>query len=394
MPKSLTAREVEALTMDGLHRVDHGLYLQIRRGGATRSWLLRYRFKGRPTWMGLGPARVLTLTEAKRRALASQRLILDGIDPAKARKAERRPAAMTFAECAKKYVETHKAGWKNEKHIAQWTSTLETYANPVIGKLAVDQVDADHVFKILEPIWTTKTETATRLRGRLERVLDWARATGLRSGENPARWKEGLSHRLPAPGKVQRKTAHHGAVPYAEIPALMKRLGELTSISARALSFTILTAARTGETIGATWNEIDLKAKVWVIPAERMKAGKEHRVSLSDAAVALLKSLPRRGDHVFAAHDPTQPLSNMAMLQCLRGLRGGKGETVHGFRSGFSTWAAELTNHPREIVEASLAHEVGNAVELAYKRTDYLVKRAKLMKDWAAFVTSGKAKAA
>mgnify|MGYP002621585206 CR=1 FL=1 len=230
MPISLTAREVEALTKDGLHRVDHGLYLQIRRDGATRSWLLRYRFKGRPKWMGLGPARVLTLTEAKRRALASQRLILDGIDPAKARKAERRPAAMTFAECAKKYVETHKAGWKNDKHIAQWTSTLDTYANPVIGKLPVDQVDADHVFKILEPIWTTKTETATRLRGRLERVLDWARASGFRTGENPARWKGGLSHRLPAPGKVQRKTAHHGAVPYAEIPALMKRLGELTSI--------------------------------------------------------------------------------------------------------------------------------------------------------------------
>lgn len=232
MPVSLTAREVEALVKDGLHRVDRGLYLQIRRNGATRSWLLRYRFKGRPKWMGLGPARLLTLTEVRRKALANQRLVLDGIDPMKARRDQRRPAAISFAECAEKYVEAHKAGWKNEKHVAQWSSTLENYANPVIGKLPVDQVDMEHVINILEPIWTEKTETATRLRGRLERVLDWARASGFRSGENPARWQDGLSHRLPAPGKAQRKTTHHGAVPYAEIPSLMKRLGELTSTSA------------------------------------------------------------------------------------------------------------------------------------------------------------------
>lgn len=309
MPTSLTAREVEALVKDGLHRVDRGLYLQIRRNGATRSWLLRYRFKSHPKWMGMGPARLLTLTEARRKALANQRLVVDGMDPMKARRDQRRPAAISFAEWAEKYVEAHKAGWKNEKHIAQWSSTLENYANTVIGKLPVDQVDMEHIIKILEPIWTEKTETATRLRGRLERVLDWARASGFRSGENPVRWQDGLSDRLPAAGKVQRKTSHHGTVPYAEIPALMKRLGELTSTSAEALRFTILTAARTGETIGTVWDEIDLKARLWVIPPERMKAGKEHRVSLPDEAVSLLGALPQRKGYVFTGKNPKLPLS-------------------------------------------------------------------------------------
>lgn len=392
MPKPLTATEVEALTDDGLHRVDHGLYLQIRREGATRSWLLRYRFRGRPKWMGLGPARLLTLTEARRRALANQKLILDGIDPQKARKADRRPATMTFDECADKYVKAHRAGWKNEKHIAQWTSTLDTYAGPVIGKLPVDEVDTGHIVKILQPLWTTKTETATRLRGRLERVLNWARASGFRKGENPARWKDGVDHHLPPPGKV-KKSKNHGAVPYAEAPELMAKLAAMPSTSATALRFTILTAARTGETIEAKWDEFDLDDKVWTVPAARMKAGKEHRVSLSDAAVKILKGLPRRGDYVFATQDPKRPLSNMAMLQCLRGLRDGTGETVHGFRASFSTWAAEETDHPREIVEASLAHEVGNEVERAYRRTDYLAKRAALMADWADYLTGTKSKA-
>ncbi|NMG40376.1 integrase arm-type DNA-binding domain-containing protein [Chelativorans sp. ZYF759] len=381
MPKTLSAKEVEALDSDGMHRVDVGLYLQIRDEGKTRSWLLRYRYRGKPKWMGLGPARLITVTEAKRKALAGQRLLLDGIDPAKARREERRANALTFAECAERYIKAHKAGWRNDKHIAQWQSTLDTYAGPIIGKLLVDEVDTDHILKVLEPIWTTKTETATRVRGRIERVLDWAGASGMREGENPARWKGNLIHHLPAAAKVQ-KSGNHAMVAYADVPAVMRDLAKMDSASARALRFTILTAARTGEVLGATWDEVDLKAKVWTVPAERMKAGKAHRVTLSDAAVAVLNEMPIVGARAHNAR--IFPLSNMAMLQCVRGLR--DGATVHGFRASFSTWANETTEHPREIVEASLAHTVGDAVERAYRRGDYLAKRRALMDDWAAYL--------
>ena len=381
MPKTLSAKEVEALDRDGNHRVDHGLYLQIRDQGKTRSWLLRYRYRGKPKWMGLGPTRLVTLTEAKRKAIAGQRLLLDGIDPAKAKREERRANALTFAECAERYIKAHKAGWRNEKHAAQWQSTLDTYAGPVIGKLLVDEVDTDHILKVLEPIWTTKTETATRVRGRIERVLDWARASGMRTGENPARWKGNLIHHLPAAAKVQ-KAGNHAMVPYQDVPAVMAELAKMDSTSARALRFTILTAARTGEVLGATWDEVDMAAKVWTVPAERMKAGKAHRVTLSDAAIAVLKEMPKGEDaRIFS-------LSNMAMLQCIRGLR--DGATVHGFRASFSTWANETTEHPREIVEASLAHTIGDAVERAYRRGDYLAKRKALMDGWAEYVASGK----
>jgi len=377
MPKTLSAKEVEALDKDGHHRVDHGLYLQIRDEGKTRSWLLRYRYRGKPKWMGLGPTRLVTLTDAKRRALAGQRLLLDGIDPAKARREERRANALTFAECAERYIKAQKAGWRNDKHKAQWQSTLDTYAGPVIGNLLVDEVDTDHILKVLEPIWTTKTETATRVRGRIERVLDWARASGMREGENPARWKGNLIHHLPAASKVQ-KSGNHAMVAYQDVPDVMTKLAAMDSTSARALRFTILTAARTGEVLGAAWDEVDFKAKVWTVPAERMKAGKAHRVTLSDAAVAVLNEMPRGEDaRIF-------PLSNMAMLQCIRGLKADA--TVHGFRASFSTWANETTEHPREIVEASLAHTVGDAVERAYRRGDYLAKRKALMDDWAKFL--------
>jgi len=291
----------------------------------------------------------------------------------------------TFAHCADEYIKAHRDGWKNEKHIDQWESTLKNYAGPVIGKKPVDQVVVEDVLKILKPIWTSKPETATRLRGRIEKVLGWATAMKFRTGDNPAAWSGALSHLLPAISKVQ-KIEHHKAVPYPELPPLMKELAKNDSTSAKALIFTILTGARTGETVGATWDEIDLANKLWVIPEERMKAGREHRVPLSDKAVQLLKTLPHDGKFVFPGSKPGKPLSNMAMLMLLRGYRD-DGVTVHGFRSAFSTWARERTDYPREIVEACLAHASGDAVELAYRRTDFLDKRRELMVRWDQFCT-------
>jgi integrase len=283
--------------------------------------------------------------------------------------------------CAERYIEAHSPGWKNDKHIAQWESTIRMYVNPVIGKLPVDKVGVDHVMKVLEPIWTEKPETASRLRGRIEKVLGWATAMKHRSGDNPAAWDGALSHLLPPLSKV-RKIEHHKAMDYREVPKLVSDLLANGSESAKALAFTILTAARTGETIGAVPAEIDVKGKLWVLPAARMKAGREHRVPLSDAAMALVPA--GSGRICSRGMKPGRPLSNMAMLMLLRDLRG-EGFTVHGFRSAFSTWARECTDYPREIVEACLAHASGDAVELAYRRTDFLDKRRALMEEWAGF---------
>jgi integrase len=388
--RPLSASEVAALDKPGVHRVDRGLYLQIRpRPSASdpdagvRSWLLRYQINKRTRWMGLGSASQLSLTQARRKAFKLQQLIVDGIDPLAAKQAEKKAAAKvpTFAECAEAYVEAHRAGWRNPKHVAQWESTLKTYAAPVIGDLPVSDVTVDHVVRILQPIWTAKPETAGRLRGRIERVLDWARARGYREGDNPARWQGALSHLLPPLSRVQT-IKHHDAVPYAEVPALVAELRSRPSTSAQALAFTVLTAARTGEVIGATWSEIDLDAAVWTIPAQRMKAGRAHRVPLSDAAVALLRSLPRAGEFVFTGARAGRPLSNMAMLQLVRGIRG-QGATVHGLRSSFRDWAAERTSFPREVVEAALAHVVGDRTEAAYLRTEFIEQRRQLMQAWA-----------
>lgn len=389
MPVSLTAAEVAAIKEPGIHRVADNLYLQSKNGG--KSWILRYQIAGKPRQMGLGPYKLVPLSKAKEKATKALSGLLDGIDPLEARAANRgarmATAVPSFRVCAERYVADHRAGWKNLKHASQWEATLATYAFPVIGDLPTAEVTVQHIVQILKPIWSSKSETASRLRGRIETVLGFAAAQGYRSGDNPASWKGSLGHLLPPLSRVQ-KTEHHAATPYAEMPVLFTRLGQLSSTSAKAVMFTALTAARTGETIGATWSEIDLNAAEWIIPAERMKANRSHQVPLSRTAVALLKAITRGGDrpdeYVFAGQRQNRPLSNMAMLQCLQGLR--KGETVHGLRAAFSTWAREQTDFPREIVEASLAHSVGNAVEQAYARTTFFEKRRELLTAWDDFL--------
>jgi integrase len=286
------------------------------------------------------------------------------------------------------YVAAHCAGWKNAKHRQQWENTLVTYVSPVFGPLSVQAIDTDLVLKAIEPIWTEKPETASRVRGRIQVVLDWARARGYREGENPARWRGHLSHLLSDHSKI-RRVKHHSALPFAELPRFLADLQLRDGISARALEFTVLTAGRTGETIGATWNEIDLARRIWTIPASRMKAEKEHRVPLSGRAVEILKSLPREdgNDHVFIGPKAGGPLSNMAMAAVLRRM-GRSHITVHGFRSTFRDWAAERTNFPREIVEAALAHAIDNKVEAAYRRGDLFEKRCRLIEAWAKFCGS------
>ena len=292
---------------------------------------------------------------------------------------------MTFDGCAKAYIAAHEAAWRNPKHRQQWTNTLATYVSPVIGQLPVAAVDTGLVLKVVEPIWSKKPETASRVRGRIEVVLDWAKVRGYRDGENPARWRGHLDHLLPAKSKV-RKVEHHAALPYAQVGAFMVGLREQPGIGARALEFLILTATRTGETLGAIWNEVDIAARLWTIPAARMKAGKDHRVPLSDAALTVLKQMHaiRHSDYVFPGGRDRRPLSEMALLMLLRRMERGN-VTAHGFRSTFRDWAAERTSSPREVAEAALAHAIPDAVEAAYRRGDLFDKRRKLMAAWAEY---------
>jgi integrase len=399
----LTALRVEKQRKPGLYPDGNGVYLQVTLGadGAPRkSWLFRFRMLGRrERRMGLGAFPDVSLQQARDNASSARKLCKDGIDPVEARKAGRAKAqladarSITFNQCAKAYITAHRAGWRNIKHASQWTSTLETYASPVFGTLPVHAIDVGLVTKALEPIWSTKPETASRVRGRIEAVLDWAKVRGYRAGENPARWRGHLDHLLPARTKV-RKVEHHAALPYCEIGAFMPALRERDALAARALEFAILTAARTSEVINARWDEIDLRAKVWTVPAERMKSGREHRVPLSDAAVRILDRMQgvRENDHVFPG-ERREALSNMAFLMLLR--RMGHAElTAHGFRSTFRTWAAECTNYPREVVEAALAHIVGDATEQAYQRGDMFEKRRRLMTTWAEYCAKPPARAA
>jgi integrase len=296
------------------------------------------------------------------------------------RKVEETPKAPTFDECAKQYIASHESGWKNEKHIAQWKSTLQTYASPVLGKMQVDEITIEDILKVLKPLWISKPETASRLRGRIEKVLGWATAMKYRSGENPAAWTGALQHLLPATASIQ-KVEHHKAVPYKEVPQVMADLRNMAGVGAKALMFTILTVSRTGETLGAKPDEFDFEAKVWTIPAERMKAGREHRVPLTDEAIAIVKRLIQPREAYVFHNEFGRQLSNMTMLKALRAVRD-DGPTVHGFRSSFRDWAAEQTDAPREVVEACLAHAVGDAAELAYKRSDFLEKRRVVMSEW------------
>lgn len=361
LEKKLSALRLKTLG-PGLHADGGNLYFQHTPQG-NRSWLFRYTRDGRSRGMGLGPLHTVTLAEAREQALAARKLLLAGLDPIderdKARAAARLEAAraITFRTAAERYIAAHTAGWKNAKHGEQWAATLAAYAYPVVGNLPVAHVAVGHVMRVLEPIWATKTETASRVRGRMEAVLDWAAARGYRSGDNPARWRGHLDKLLPARSKVQR-VAHFAAMPYGAIPAYMRTLAATPGIAALALRFTILTAARTGDTIGATWGEIDRDAALWIIPAQRMKAGREHRVPLSAAALGVLDAVPRvRGTaYVFPGARHGRPLSSMAMLETLREKR--RGLTVHGFRSAFRDWAAECTPHPAEVAEMALAHVI------------------------------------
>jgi integrase len=390
----LTALRVEKQRKPGLYPDGNGVYLQVTLGadGSPRkSWLFRFRMQGRrERRMGLGPFPDVSLQHARDKASTARKLCKDGIDPVEARKAERAKAklsaarSMTFNQCAEAYITAHRAGWRNVKHAAQWTSTLESYVSPIFGTLPVQAIDVGLVTKALEPIWSTKPETASRVRGRIEAVLDWAKVRGYRNGENPARWRGHLDHLLPSRTKV-RKVKHHAALPYGEIGRFMQVLRDREALAARALEFVILTVARTSEVINARWDELDLQAKVWTVPAERMKTGREHRVPLSDAAVSILRRMQevRQNDHIFPG-ERRESLSNMAFLMLLRRMEHAD-LTAHGFRSTFRTWAAECTRYPREIAEAALAHVVGDATEQAYQRGDMFEKRRKLMDAWATY---------
>jgi integrase len=315
-----------------------------------------------------------------------------GKDPITEREASRAEASlvaaktMSFDECAIAYIAAHRAGWRNIKHSSQWTNTVATYCSPVFGKLPVQLVDVGLVMKAIEPVWATKPETAGRVRGRIERILDWAKVRGYRDGDNPARWRGHLDHLLPARGKVSR-VKHHAALPYAQLPAFMVQLKVRDAVAARALEFAILTAARTSEVLGAKWSEIDLDARVWIIAAERMKAGREHRVPLADRAIQVIRDMEtsKQNDHIFYG-DRRPTLSNMSLLMLLR--RMGRNDiTSHGFRSTFRDWVAEQTDCPSAVAEMALAHSIGNAVEAAYRRGDLFEKRRVLMSRWAAYCT-------
>jgi integrase len=386
----LNALAVSRASKPGFHCDGDGLYLQVTRSGA-RTWVYRFMLQGKAREMGLGPLRDVPLAEARKRATECRRLRSAGTDPIEARIAQRKEAALeaarskTFKECAATYIQDHSASWRNAKHRAQWTSTLETYAYPVFGDLPVQAVDTTLVMKALKPMWDAKVSTAARLRGRIESVLDWAKAHGFRTGENPARWRGHIENMLPALSKV-RAVQHHKALPYLEIGAFMKALRANEGVAAGALELLILTATRTSETINARWAEFDLEVGIWTVPAARMKAGREHRIPLSAAAISLLKTLPSNGDFLFPGGKRGKPLSNMAMLALLKRMDYSH-ITAHGFRSTFRDWAAEQTNHSQDVAEMALAHTISNKVEAAYRRGDLFEKRKALMEDWSRYCT-------
>jgi integrase len=364
-----------------------GLYLQVRHADA-RSWVFRYKMAGRARLMGLGSLDDVSLAEARDAAVEARKLARRGVDPIDHREAKRAEEIAartrnTFKEVAEAYQDAHKASWRNTKHRQQWANTLTSYVYPVIGDKPVAAITVAQVMQILEPIWQTKPETAGRVRGRIETVLDYASARAWRAGDNPARWRGHLSNLLPARTKV-RRVEHHAALPWAEVAAFMKTLTEQRGNAALALRFAILTAARTGEVIGAAWPEIDLQEKVWTVPAERMKAGRAHRVPLSEPAMAILTALPDREGHLFPSRRKGHGLTNMAMLVLLRRMKRSD-ITTHGFRSAFRDWCSEATEHAPHVAEAALAHAVGSKVEAAYRRGDLFEKRRQLMMDWAIY---------
>ncbi|APG11418.1 integrase [Bradyrhizobium japonicum] len=392
----------------GLYGDGNGLYLQVSPSNtegdaATKSWIFRFMIRGKARKMGLGDIDQVSLKDARRLAQAKRLLVVDGIDPIEERNARKlalmaereteKAKATTFRQCAEAYIKAHQSGWKSSKHASQWTATLESYAYPVIGSVPVALVDRNHVMKILEPIWTIKTETASRVRGRIEKILDRAKAVGLRDGENPARWTGHLDQILPKRSQVS-PVEHFAALPYRQLPDFMTKLRHRDGISARALEFTVLNVTRTANTIGARWDQIDEGEKKWTIPGAMLKGKKgrrrpDHVIPLSDRALEILRDLPRVGDFIFPGAKEGEGLSNMAMAETLKEMGySGDVATVHGFRSTFKDWASEQTSYANELSEMAMAHTVSNKVEAAYRRGDMFDKRRRLMDDWAEFSAS------
>ncbi|WP_338695710.1 integrase arm-type DNA-binding domain-containing protein [Bradyrhizobium sp. 26S5] len=384
MAGHLTARKIET-AKPGKYSDGRNLYLVVSPIGA-RKWVLRFTWRGRANEMGLGSAINVPLADAREQAAMAMRKVVQGLNPIDERKRDN--GIPTFGEMADSVREALSAGFRNEKHKAQWKSTLETYAAPLRSK-PVDTIGTDDVLAVLKPIWTIKTETASRLRGRIEKVLDAAKAKSFRHGENPARWRGHLDHLLPRPSKLSR--GHHAAMPYEEVATFLRRLQEGESLGALALELCILTVARSGEILGMRWPEVDLDKKTWTVPAHRMKAGREHRVPLATRAVIILRQLEetKAGEFVFPRQARDKPLSNMAMEMVLRRMKI-QSATVHGFRSSFRDRAGNESNFPRELVETALAHVIGDKAEQAYRRSDALEKRRKLMEAWAAYCAAQK----
>lgn len=393
MPKrarELSALEVNRLRDQGLHAVGGvaGLYLQVR--GEARSWILRVMVGSKRRDMGLGAFPTVTLAAARELARQARQTVNQGTDPIVLRAEQQsrlrasQARALTFRQACRRFIDAKAPEWRNDKHRQQWTNTLEMHAAPIIGDLHVSDIAQAHILKVLEPIWTTKTETASRLRGRIEQVLDWARVRGYREGENPARWRGHLDKLLANPSKVSQ-VVHHPALPLVKLPAFVADLRTREGLGARALEMVLLTAARSGEVRGATWSEIDLDAATWSIPAARMKGNRDHRVPLSAPVLALLKAQPRLegSDLVFPGKD-NKPLSDMTLAAVMRRMQ--IDAVPHGLRSSFRDWVSECTNFPPEMAEMALAHRIADQTEAAYRRGDMLVKRAAMMSAWAEFL--------
>src|SRR5215469_11256791 len=379
----LSSRRVQSLKTRGFYCDGGGLYLQVSKSG-SKSWVFRYAIGGHKRDMGLGSIATFTLVEARERARKMRQLVAEGIDPIDDRKAKRAGSAsmLTFRQCSERYVASHEAGWRNGG--TEWLASLAKHVFPVFGDIGVAAIDLPLVLKAIEPLWARQPVRMNIVRNRVEMVLDWAKVRGLRQGGNPARWKGHLETLLPNRKKVA-PVIHRAALPYREIAAFMVELRKLTDTSARVLEFQILTAARSGEVVAARWDEINMTAGMWTIAGERMKAGREHRVPLSQAAMAVLEqqAAVREGEFVFAGRRPSQPINIDASMRPIEKL--GRDITAHGFRSAFRDWAAEQTNFPREIAEASLAHTIGDAVERAYQRGDFLAKRRQLIEAWGRY---------
>jgi integrase len=394
----LSSLDVRNKKDKGLYPDGGNLYMQVTATG-SKSWLFRYMLDGKARQMGLGSTQAISLSDARNKAEECRRLLNENIDPIENRKKQRMDAALestlskTFKECAEEYIESHKAGWKNKKHAQQWSNTLRDYVYPVFGDLSVQNIDTSFVLKSLKPIWYDKTETARRVRSRIEIVIDWAIAMNYRQGENPALWRGRLDKLLPKPSSVKQET-NYDALPYNIISDFIPLLARRDDLSARALEFTILTATRTNEALGAKFEEFNLDQGVWVIPKERMKKGKrEHRVPLSEPVLKIVNNLQNQNvsDYLFYGLNPSKPISNMAMLELIKRMRE-QGElegyphfTVHGFRSSFRDWGSETTNFSNEVLEMALAHTIKNKAEAAYRRGDLFEKRSRLMEAWASY---------